>query len=126
MKVTRIESGTVSLLLKMGMQAHPNEFAALLSEGEGVIREVNLIAGTTGSQDSATMYFDMVPFMLGIAGSAHSHPNGVIRPSTQDLRFFSRSGRCHIIVGYPYGEEDWGCFGTDGTPLQIEVISRQE
>jgi len=123
MKITAINRDTLDLLLEMGRESHPNEFAALMSQENGIIQDLNIIPGTIGGSASASVPFDMVPINLGIVGSAHSHPNGVISPSDADIRFFSVSGWCHIIVGYPYGPDDWRCFHANGTIYELEVIS---
>lgn len=122
MNISAIHRNTLDLLLAMGRESHPREFAALLSAESGVISEVHLIPGSIGGEASAQVPFEMVPLHLGITGSAHSHPNGAIWPSDADIRFFSVSGSCHIIIGYPYGPEDWGAFYPDGTPLSLEVV----
>ncbi|MFH0968816.1 MAG: Mov34/MPN/PAD-1 family protein [Methanobacteriota archaeon] len=118
-----ISSNTLNLLLTMGRESHPREFAALLGSEEGVIREVDIIPGTIGGSQSASVLFDMIPINLGYVGSAHSHPSGVIRPSEADIGFFSRAGSYHIIVGYPYEHENWGCFHSDGSRIELPVIS---
>jgi proteasome lid subunit RPN8/RPN11 len=65
----------------------------------------------------------MMPLSTHVAGSVHSHPSGNIRPSDADISFFSRSGRYHIIVGYPYTRDNWQGYRVDGTPYPLEVIS---
>ncbi|MEN6609689.1 MAG: Mov34/MPN/PAD-1 family protein [Methanoregulaceae archaeon] len=122
MKIRGIRKSLLALLLEMGRENHPNEFAGLLRESEGILYEINLLPGTVGRDSSASIFLDMMPLDTHIAGSVHSHPNGVIRPSDADINFFPRSGRYHIIVGYPYLENDWRCFNSDGTPTSIEVI----
>lgn len=122
MNISGIQKEKLDLLLAMGQNSHPREFAALLSATSGVISEVHMIPGSIGGHASAQVPFEMVPINLGITGSAHSHPNGAIWPSDADIRFFSVSGSCHIIIGYPYGPEDWGAFYPDGTPLSLEVV----
>jgi proteasome lid subunit RPN8/RPN11 len=122
MKVRGIRAGVVQVLLEMGLRAHPHEFASLLREENGVIHEVDLLPGTLGGEHHATMHLDMMPLDTHVAGSAHSHPNGLLRPSSADLAFFSRAGRYHIIVGYPYHQENWRCFLTDGRPYVLEVM----
>lgn len=122
MKIKGIAAGTLSLLHTMGQEAHPREFAALLGEEDGVIRTIDIIPGTIGGYESASVIFEMIPLNLGHVGSAHSHPNGVIRPSEADIGFFSRTGSCHIIIGYPYEPDCWGCFRSDGTRIELEVI----
>jgi proteasome lid subunit RPN8/RPN11 len=64
----------------------------------------------------------MMPLDTHLAGSVHSHPNGVIIPSDADLGFFPRTGRYHIIVGFPYEEDDWRCFSANGTPFDLGVV----
>lgn len=106
----------------MALNAHPQEFAALLRERDGLIEEVDLLPGTLGGERHATMHLDMMPLDTHIAGSAHSHPNGVLRPSHADLTFFPRAGRYHIIVAYPYRTDTWRCFLTDGSIYHLEVL----
>jgi proteasome lid subunit RPN8/RPN11 len=122
MTIKGISYDTLALLLNMGHESHPREFAALLGSEEGIIRNVDIIPGTIGGSSSASVLFDMIPLNLGHIGSAHSHPNGVIRPSEADIKFFPRTGSCHIIVGYPYEEDCWGCFHADGTRRELTVI----
>jgi proteasome lid subunit RPN8/RPN11 len=125
MNITGIADDTIALLLAMGRDAHPNEFAALLRPDEGIIRQVDIIPGTVGGSSSASVLFDMIPLSLGYVGSAHSHPNGVIRPSEADIGFFSRAGSYNIIVGYPYDAGCWGCFRPDGTRVDLPVITHE-
>jgi proteasome lid subunit RPN8/RPN11 len=122
MRVRGIKAGVIQALCEMGQYAHPHEFAALLREQDGVIEEVDLLPGTIGGEGHATMHLDMMPLDTHVAGSAHSHPNGVLRPSSADLTFFPRAGRYHIIVGYPYHPDTWRCFLTDGSMHILEVL----
>ena len=122
MKISAIKKEKLDLLLAMGSNSYPREFAALLSATSGIISEVHMIPGSIGGEASAQIPFEMVPLNLGIIGSAHSHPNGVIMPSDADIRFFAVSGSCHIIVGFPYGPDDWRCFYPDGTPFDLGVV----
>jgi proteasome lid subunit RPN8/RPN11 len=122
MKIKGIAADTLNLLLTMGHESHPREFAALLEAEDGIIRNIDIIPGTISGSESASVIFEMIPLNLGHIGSAHSHPNGVIRPSEADISFFSRTGSCHIIIGYPYEPDCWGCFRSDGTPIELDVI----
>ncbi|MGA2105808.1 Mov34/MPN/PAD-1 family protein [Methanoregula sp.] len=122
MTIRGIKKDLLSLLLELGKNSHPKEFAALLKEEDGVISELNLLPGTITGSSSASIFFDMMPLGTHRAGSAHSHPNGVLRPSNADINFFPRAGKYHIIIGAPYRENDWLCFTADGEPCDIEVI----
>lgn len=123
MKILGIRQDLLSLLLQMGRENHPNEFAGVIRESNGVMEELNLLPGTIGREDSASLFYDMMPLDTHVAGSAHSHPNGVIMPSDADLSFFPRTGRYHLIIGYPYRKNDWRCFTADGEPCNLEVIA---
>ena len=122
MDIRGIRHALLSLLLELGRNSHPNEFVALLRERDGIIEELNMLPGTITGENSASLFFDMMPLDTHLAGSAHSHPNGVLRPSNADINFFPRSGRYHLIIGYPYRESDWKCFSAGGVPQTIEVI----
>jgi proteasome lid subunit RPN8/RPN11 len=122
MNISGIRQDLLSLLLQMGRENHPNEFACVLREQDGIMEELNLLPGTVGREDSASIFYDMMPLDTHVAGSAHSHPNGVIRPSDADISFFPRTGRYHLIIGYPYRKNDWRCFTADGQPCNLDVI----
>ncbi len=118
----KIRKELLRVLAELGRSNHPSEFLALLKKNDGVIDEFELAPGTITGTTSASFQPHMMPLGTGIAGSAHSHPNGVIRPSDADIRFFPATGRYHIIIGAPYGEDDWRCFFADGSPCMVEVI----
>lgn len=122
MRIRGIRKDLLSLLLQLGREQHPDEFAGLLLEQDGIIEEINLLPGTTSNEHSAALLLDMMPLGTHLAGSVHSHPNGVIIPSNADLGFFPRTGRYHIIVGFPYEERNWRCFSANGVPVDIGVV----
>jgi len=122
MNIRGIRQDLLSLLLQMGRENHPNEFAGIIREQDGIMEELNLLPGTIGREDSASVFYDMMPLDTHVAGSAHSHPNGVIIPSDADLSFFPRTGRYHLIIGYPYRKNNWRCFTASGEPHDLEVI----
>jgi proteasome lid subunit RPN8/RPN11 len=63
----------------------------------------------------------MLPLDISILGIAHSHPNGVIKPSMQDLNHFF--GRMMVIVGYPYeSEKDVAVFDREGNKAVYYVV----
>jgi len=115
-------------------EAHPDEYMGLL-RGEAasavgldrsgtVLTDVLVIPGTESNPVSATVKTNMVPNDLRAAGSIHSHPNGVLRPSDADLATFTRND-VHIILGAPYGPEDWRAFDRDGEPIELPVLETE-
>jgi len=125
MKIRGIARDLIRALLESAREVDEEgggrEFVAVLREEGGVIREF-LFLPFTSTQVSASLRSDLMPLDLHVAGSAHSHPNGVLRPSDADIRFFPAIGRYHLILGYPYSETSWRCFTSDGNPCQLEVV----
>jgi len=129
--VVGIAEDTLRFALEASEQTHPNEYMGLLrgtdadeldvkADGQ-VITDVLVIPGTESNSVSATMRSNMVPNDRHAVGSIHSHPNGALRPSTQDLQTFSR-GEVHIIIGAPYRRDDWRAFDPDGTPTELPIF----
>lgn len=123
MHVRGIREELLEMLLALGKSQHPCEFLAILREERGVMSDLELVPGTISGQESASFSPFMLPLDTHVAGSAHSHPNGVLSPSSADLRFFPSVGRYHLIIGYPYDRRSWKCFTADGTPHPLEVIA---
>jgi proteasome lid subunit RPN8/RPN11 len=123
MQINGIRKDLLSLLLQVGRERHPFEYAGLLREKDGIIAELNLLPGTLSSEHSASLFLDMMPLDTHVTGSVHSHPNGVLIPSGADLSFFPRTGRYHLIIGFPYEEENWACFEANGRPTDMEVVA---
>jgi proteasome lid subunit RPN8/RPN11 len=126
-----IAEPALDFALAASEDAHPNEYMGLLrgadasevglDEDGTVLTEVLVIPGTESNPVSATVKTSMVPNDMRAAGSVHSHPNGVLRPSDADLATFGR-GDVHIIVGYPYGPDDWQAFDNEGEPVELDVL----
>ena len=125
MKVRGIARDLIRALLdsahEMDDEGGGREFVAVLREEDGVIREFFFLPFSSTTR-SASLRMDVMPIDLHIAGSAHSHPTGALRPSDADLRFFPALGRYHLILGPPFSETSWRCFTSDGQPCELEVV----
>ena len=130
-EIIGIAEDALSFVLSASEDAHPDEYMGLL-RGEAasdlgldrdgtVITDVVVIPGTESNSVSATVKTSMKPNDVQSLGSVHSHPNGVLRPSDADLRTFG-SGEVHIIIGAPYGRDDWEAFDSHGEPRDLDVI----
>ncbi len=130
-EIIGIADGALEFALSASREAHPDEYMGLLRGDEAskvgldregtVLTDVLVIPGTTSNPVSATVKTSMIPNDMRAAGSIHSHPNGVLRPSDADLASFGR-GKVHIIMGAPYGNDDWQAFDRDGEPIDLEVL----
>ena len=122
---------TLEFALEASEDTHPNEYMGFLRGTDArdlgldrdgtVITDVVVVPGTESNSVSATVKTSMKPNDVQSLGSVHSHPNGVLRPSDADLRTFG-SGEVHIIIGAPYGRDDWRAFDSQGDPRDLDVI----
>jgi proteasome lid subunit RPN8/RPN11 len=122
---------TMEFVLEACEETHPNEYMGFLrAEDAGklgldrsgqVITDVLVVPGTQSSPVSATVKTSMKPNDVKSVGSIHSHPNGVLRPSSEDLATFGQ-GEVHIIVGAPYGWGNWKAFDNAGEPTTLDVL----
>ncbi|MHB9285648.1 Mov34/MPN/PAD-1 family protein [Halobacteriales archaeon Cl-PHB] len=130
-EIIGIADGALEFALSAARDTHPDEYMGLL-RGEAaskvgidrdgtVLTDVLVIPGTTSNPVSATVKTSMIPNDMRAAGSIHSHPNGVLRPSDADLATFGR-GKVHIIMGAPYEKDDWQAFDREGEPMDLEVL----
>ncbi|MDK2835032.1 MAG: hypothetical protein PWP63_2119 [Methanolobus sp.] len=120
-EVRGIARDTLAFILEASKSSYPEEFAGLLEAKDGVITDVLLLPGTESSETSAVLKLFMMPNISAV-GSVHSHPSSVVRPSQADLHMFSKTGTHHIIVGHPYGRNDWKCYDGSGQPVRLEVL----
>ncbi len=127
-----IAEDTLEFVLEASEQTHPHEYMGLfrgtnasqlgLAADGQVITDVLVIPGTESNSVSATLRTNMVPNDRRALGSVHSHPSGVLKPSTQDLQSFSR-GDIHMIVGAPYRRDNWRVFDPSGDPIDLDVLA---
>ncbi|MDD3043614.1 MAG: Mov34/MPN/PAD-1 family protein [Methanosarcinaceae archaeon] len=121
MEIKGIARDTLHFILEASRSMAPLEFAGLLQEKDRVITEVLLLPGTESSDSSAVLRLYMMPNVKA-AGSVHSHPGPNRRPSKADLRLFSKTGNCHIIVGSPYDRKSWTCYDRAGNVRELPVL----
>lgn len=130
-EVLGIAESALEFALAASEEAHPDEYMGLLRGEDAtkvgldrdgtVLTEVLVIPGTESNPMSASFDTNMVPNDLSAAGSIHSHPNGVLKPSDADLATFGRN-EVHIIVGAPYRKTDWKAFNRDGEAINLPVL----
>ena len=120
-KVRGIARDTLQFILEASRSSLPVEFAGLLSVEDEIITEVLILPGTESSRMSALVRLYMLPNMQ-VAGSAHSHPSGDLRPSEQDIIFFSRTGDYHLIVGPPFDLQSWACYDGSGRRRDLAIL----
>ena len=110
--------------------AYPNEFVCLLRgkrEKDGVLIEDTLIPPGIMVSESMSSFSDwMMPYMEGMIGTFHSHPDGIARPSKQDGWLFSQKGGVHFIAASPYRAGDVAAFLGNGKKVGFVVVKDAE
>lgn len=130
-EILGIAAETLEFAIEASEASHPDEYMGFL-RGENartlgldrdglVITDILVVPGTESNSVSATVRTSQIPNDVRALGSVHSHPNGVIKPSSADLSTFGR-GTVHIIIGAPYRQSDWQAFDSEGHPTQLPVI----
>jgi proteasome lid subunit RPN8/RPN11 len=120
-RIKGIAKDTLNFILEVSKSSMPNEFAGLLQADNEIISDILILPGTESSRMSALIRLYMLPNMH-VAGSIHSHPSSDIRPSKEDIAFFSRTGDYHIIVGPPFDESSWICYNSLGERRELDVF----
>jgi len=125
MKRILIKRSVVDSLLSYAKACHPKE-GILLLRGKVKrdlieVNEVEIPPLSVRGKGFSTFPTYMLPIDFSIIGTAHSHPSGMLSPSTADLNNFY--GRIMIIVAYPYrSERDIIVVDGRGEKLNCEVI----
>ena len=117
----RIKRELLEMLLVISKESHPNEMVALLAGKKNLAEELVVLPFESGLT-SAIIHTEMLPLGMRIVGTFHSHPSPHPIPSTADLQMFSRFGRFHIIVAYPYTMESWKCYDRYGNEVEAEIV----
>lgn len=119
----RIRRKAVEFILHAAKNTFPKEFVGLLRMNEGgVIDEVLIIPRSIFGDNFSSIDFLQVPYTSKHCGSVHSHPTSDNHPSSGDLLFFPMAGEVHIIVSYPFREDDMAAYDSEGKRLRIEVV----
>ena len=128
-QVVQFEKSVADSILSAALSAYPNE-AILLLRGKVkddtiLINDVLIPPLATHGRGFSDFRGIMLPMDLRLVGVAHSHPSGVLRPSTPDLNHFY--GRIMVITASPFQSyNDIGVFNSHGERLPHEVVPDHE
>ncbi|MBE6485418.1 MAG: hypothetical protein E7Z85_01070 [Methanosphaera stadtmanae] len=119
-----IDSKLIDEIVKIAINADPNEYVALLSGDieENILKIKGLIfLPFKASSSSAVMEVFMMPMTTNAVGSIHSHPGPSANPSQADLTFFAKNGYFHMIICRPYSESTIKAYDAFGNPMSFKV-----
>ncbi|OGD54809.1 hypothetical protein A3K80_01305 [Candidatus Bathyarchaeota archaeon RBG_13_38_9] len=123
-KILIINQSVLDSILSYAKMAYPKE-SILILQGKTTkksieVNEVIIPPFATHGQGFSSFSPFMLPISFSIVGVAHSHPSGVLLPSTYDLNHVY--GKFMIIVVYPFETEDnIAVFNKDGNQIQFEI-----
>ncbi len=121
----KIKRGTLDFILESAKSTYPNEFGGLLridTDEKDTIFEIVILPGTISGDSHAIFKFHMLPIDFSIVGTVHSHPSFSFHPSDADLSLFSRFGKVHIVVAYPFTNTSWKSYNHNGKEINMEVV----
>jgi len=123
----KIRKNAFLSLLAGARAAYPNEFICLLRgnrAGEDMVIEDTLIPPGIMTSETMTSFSDwMLPWIEGLMGTFHSHPDGVARPSREDKWLFSQKGGVHFIAASPFRAKDVAAFFGNGKKAEFEIVA---
>ena len=121
-----IKRSVILSILEYASACHPKEGILLLrgkvDKKKILIEEVEIPPLSISGYGFSSFQPYMLPIDFSIVGTAHSHPSGVLKPSSTDINKFY--GRIMIIAAYPYRtERDIAVFDGQGNLLEYEIIN---
>lgn len=139
--VAAITDSTIDLIMETAKETHPKEMLGILRTEKA--SKINAEQYTEDPTDRIIVGFNIPPDLMTSStkavfssknmpinnrnvGVVHSHPNGVIRPSNEDVNSGFSTGSIHIIAGHPYGEDDWKAFESNGNETVLRVIPHSQ
>ncbi len=110
------------MIMEASKDSMPKEFGAYLRAEKNIIYEISILPGTIQGDRHTIFQTYNKPIDFSIVGSVHSHPSGVTLPSDADVHMFQNSGPIHIIVGYPFGMDDYSAYNQSAQKIKVNVI----
>lgn len=139
--VVAITDSAVELIMETAKETHPNEMLGILrtekaskvnaekyaeNPTDRIIVGFNIPPDMMTSSTKAVFSSENMPINNRNVGVVHSHPNGVIKPSNEDVNSGFSTGYIHIIAGYPYEMNDWKAFNSKGDETDLRVIPHSQ
>jgi proteasome lid subunit RPN8/RPN11 len=119
----KITKELIDTIIGVSKNVYPDEFIGLLRKNNrDEISTLLVIPNSTYGQGFSSIRYDMLPLDPESCGSIHSHTIGSARPSSADLRFFSRMGEVHLIIAHPFTLDTLRVYDFRGRELEFEVV----
>jgi proteasome lid subunit RPN8/RPN11 len=122
-----IKSDVIKTIMEFAKHNHPKEFVAFLGgkmRNDSLEIDKLLYQRFYSSSDSA--YFRIeIPINEKFFGTVHNHPNNSNTPSSEDSFLFGKYGLIHLIISYPYSQEDIAGYDFKGHRIYFEIKDKK-
>jgi len=115
----KIKKELVERILEISKEAYPNEVAGILLNNPA--SDFVLMPGEF-SNYHVYVKMNLIPIYPNLIGTFHSHPTSNNHASQADLNFFTKLGREHLIIGYPYVLNSIAVYKSNGEKSELVVI----
>lgn len=123
-RMVKIKRDALEFALHAARSTYPDEFIGLLRKNSGgEISEILVIPRSTYGKGFSSVDLTMLQYTSNHCGSVHSHPSRIGGPSRGDIGAFAKMGEIHIIMFYPFEEDDVRAYDSAGRPTQLEVVA---
>ncbi len=117
-----IDQNVFKAMQEFAKNNHPNEIIVLLRGSQRemifIVTDFLLPPFGSGGKGFASFPSHMLPIDFTIMGTAHSHPSGVLKPSTGDFHNFY--GRIMMIIGPPYDKPRAAAYYKSGEKIPVK------
>jgi proteasome lid subunit RPN8/RPN11 len=118
------EKEVIDSILTYAQMFHPKESILLLrgkiDKDKIVVNNTQIPPFASHGESFSSFPLHALPIDFSVIGVMHSHPNGVLIPSVEDLNHFY--GRIMVITAYPYrSEQNIAVFDREGEVVKYEI-----
>jgi proteasome lid subunit RPN8/RPN11 len=119
-----IDQRLLQAILEGAGRLYPKEMVLLLrgEKKKNLVRVRELVVPPLATYGSsfANIRLHMLPMDFSIVGTVHSHPSGVLTPSTADLNHVF--GIVLMIVGFPFADErNVAAYNRNGEKVTLQM-----
>ncbi len=120
----KLKRSLLRQLMRAAQTVYPNEFISMVAVSptdKNLVSEFVILPAEFGRVHS-NIRADLMPVDPTIVGTVHSHPSPSTQASGQDKETFSRLGRFHLILGYPFDDACFTAYDSSGRRVRVEIV----
>ena len=120
---TKITHGVLEKIFAVCKEMFPSEIAGILlsTNGDETVDDFVFLPGEYTNMAVYIRDYER-PIYHNARGTFHSHPTRSATPSSADKNYFSKFGRIHFIIAYPYNEKSIRAYDAFGNVSRFEVL----